>query len=292
MNKLAKIKLKEYAFVYSFFAFSIFYLSSFLINTTISNNTSNKPLPNAHAHNDYQHTQPLLDALSYGFTSIEADVYLIKRELYVSHLPPLFKNKNRTLTKLYLEPLFKRYKENGNQIYPDYNQPIYLMIDIKNKSEATYELLKKQLEPYQEMLSSWENNEPTLKAVNIILSGSRPIKNVLADSKRWVQIDGRLGDLGKNYHPQFMPIISGPYKDVANASFFNRKLDQPKLDHIKKYATQAATEGKSLRLWKTKQDQVTWNALLENGVDFLNTDNLKSLSNFLNNRSSPKGLNQ
>ena len=177
MNKFTIIKLKkEYAFAYSFFAFSFFYLTAFVIDTNTYSKTSNKPLPNAHAHNDYQHSQPLLEALSYGFTSIEADIYLMKGELYVSHLPPLFKNKNRTLTKLYLEPLFKRYKENGNQIYPNYNNPIYLMIDIKNKSEATYELLKKQLEPYQEMLSSWENNEPSLKGVNIILSGSRPIK--------------------------------------------------------------------------------------------------------------------
>lgn len=31
------------------------------------------PLARAHAHNDYVHTRPLLDALEHGFTSIEAD---------------------------------------------------------------------------------------------------------------------------------------------------------------------------------------------------------------------------
>ena len=33
-------------------------------------------LPRAHAHNDYMHERPLYDALSHGFGSIEADVFL------------------------------------------------------------------------------------------------------------------------------------------------------------------------------------------------------------------------
>ena len=34
-----------------------------------------QPLERAHAHNDYEHARPLLDALSHGFTSVEADVW-------------------------------------------------------------------------------------------------------------------------------------------------------------------------------------------------------------------------
>ena len=43
------------------------------------------PLPQAHAHNDYEHERPLLDALEQGFTSIEADVWLVDGELRVAH---------------------------------------------------------------------------------------------------------------------------------------------------------------------------------------------------------------
>jgi hypothetical protein len=35
------------------------------------------PLPNAHAHNDYHHPRPLLDALDAGFCSVEADVFVV-----------------------------------------------------------------------------------------------------------------------------------------------------------------------------------------------------------------------
>src|SRR5688500_18169484 len=42
-------------------------------------------LPNAHSHNDYEHKRPLLDALANGFTSVEADIYLVEGLLLVAH---------------------------------------------------------------------------------------------------------------------------------------------------------------------------------------------------------------
>jgi len=108
-------------------------------STNSSNYFSNIPLPQAHSHNDYLHPQPLIDALKLGFTSIEVDIYLLNDELYVAHNRPLFPNAEKTLTKLYLEPLFKRYKVTNGQFFSNNNQPISLMIDIKNRKNQTYE---------------------------------------------------------------------------------------------------------------------------------------------------------
>ncbi len=69
------------------------------------------PLPHAHAHNDYAHRRPLLDALAHGFTSVEADVFLVKGELLVGHTW-LDLRPGRTLEKLYLAPLARRVKAN------------------------------------------------------------------------------------------------------------------------------------------------------------------------------------
>jgi len=41
-------------------------------------------LRGAHAHNDYQHERPLLDALAHGFQSVEADVFLVEGKLLVA----------------------------------------------------------------------------------------------------------------------------------------------------------------------------------------------------------------
>src|SRR5215210_7907450 len=42
-------------------------------------------LPRAHAHNDYEHARPLLDALDRGFGSVEADIFLVDGALLVAH---------------------------------------------------------------------------------------------------------------------------------------------------------------------------------------------------------------
>jgi hypothetical protein len=61
------------------------------------------PTRRAHAHNDYEHTRPLLDALDQGFCSVEADVWRAKAERLVSHTP-LDLKAGRTLPALYLDP--------------------------------------------------------------------------------------------------------------------------------------------------------------------------------------------
>jgi len=44
-------------------------------------------LVHGHAHNDYEHPHPLLDALSQGFYSVEADVYYDGGRFKVAHNP-------------------------------------------------------------------------------------------------------------------------------------------------------------------------------------------------------------
>lgn len=75
-----------------------------------------------HAHNDYLHTVPLFDALSYGAGSVEADVWLVDGELLVSGVcvyrfiwglmaaPQVGHTRNalnpeKTLAALYLNPI-------------------------------------------------------------------------------------------------------------------------------------------------------------------------------------------
>jgi hypothetical protein len=57
-----------------------------------------------HSHNDYWRDVPLFSALSYGVTSVEADVWLINGTLYVGHeLEAL--TTDRTFDGLYIQPL-------------------------------------------------------------------------------------------------------------------------------------------------------------------------------------------
>src|SRR5438093_5049824 len=65
------------------------------------------PLLHAHAHNDYEHARPLLDALEHGVCSVEADIYLVDGQLLVAHDRQKV-SPTRTLQALYLDPLTER----------------------------------------------------------------------------------------------------------------------------------------------------------------------------------------
>nr|BFD86161.1 hypothetical protein StreXyl84_55620 [Streptomyces sp. Xyl84] len=69
------------------------------------------PLWHAHAHNDYAHPRPLLDALDHRFNSVEADIHLVDGELLVAH-DPADLDPRRTLASLYLDPLAARVRAN------------------------------------------------------------------------------------------------------------------------------------------------------------------------------------
>src|SRR3954469_7012674 len=64
------------------------------------------PLEHAHAHNDYEHARPLAEALEHGFTSVEADIWLVDGQLLVAHDRDKV-DTARTLESLYLAPLRK-----------------------------------------------------------------------------------------------------------------------------------------------------------------------------------------
>jgi hypothetical protein len=79
----------------------------------------------AHAHNDYEHTRPLFDALDNGFCSVEADISLVDGKLLVAHKASEARPE-RTLQRLYLDPLRERVKANGGRVYPNSPSKVWL----------------------------------------------------------------------------------------------------------------------------------------------------------------------
>lgn len=242
-------------------------------------------LPNAHAHNDYNHDRPLLDALAQGFTSVEADVLLIGDELYVGHDMPDGQHQLPTLKAAYLEPLVNHIKANHGKVYPGYDQPIYLMIDFKTEAEETYKVLKKQLADVQQILSVEKDGKLTDGAVRVFISGNRPFETVYQEDVKWVGIDGRPDDLDKNYSASFMPVISDNYFNIIKWDG-NGTIPDGDLKKVEKLAKQVHKQNKKLRLWAAPDNENTWKTLLSAGVDLINTDHLEDLHDFLVKSSS------
>ena len=243
-----------------------------------------EPLPQAHAHNDYHHPRPLIDALDHGFCSVEADIFAVGDELLVAHdrkdIAP-----GRTLRALYLDPLKARVKANGGRVYRD-GPPFTLLIDFKSEAEPTYRVLRNVLAEYRDMLIEEVDGRRQPGAVSIVVSGNRPMKMIAADRQRLCGIDGRLSDLGTDMPADLMPLISdnwGNHFRWRGEGEMSR-AEQQKLRSI---VGQAHAAGRQVRFWATPESEKLWAQLVAAGVDHLNTDQLARLQTFLQTRPAP-----
>jgi hypothetical protein len=236
------------------------------------------PLTRVHAHNDYEHTRPLLDALAQGFCSVEADIYLKEGNLLVGHeerdLRP-----ERTLEKLYLDPLHRLAEQNEGRIYP-HGPTVILLIDIKTDAESTYAALRPVLEHYEVMLTKFTDGGMQTNAVTVILSGNRPRETMLKEKNRLAAYDGRLSDLGKSLPVGFMPLVSDNF-EARFPSARGGALSEADGQKARAAIAETHREGRKIRFWATRDDPETWKRLLDLGVDLVNTDDLEGLAKFL-----------
>lgn len=236
------------------------------------------PRRQAHAHNDYVHERPLLDALDQGFMSVEADVILDDGELLVAHSRDET-TPDRTLRALYLDPLRQRIEKNGGFVYAD-KQPITLLIDIKTDGEATFTAINQLLGEYRDVFAWSEDGTLHPGPVVGIISGNRPIEMMTAASPRFAGIDGRLSDLDSEMSPDLMPLLSDNWTHYFS---WRGKGDFPatERDKLKRIVEHAHERGRLIRFWATPDNPAMWRVLRDAGVDQINTDNLQGLSHFL-----------
>ncbi|MEZ6120766.1 MAG: phosphatidylinositol-specific phospholipase C/glycerophosphodiester phosphodiesterase family protein [Pirellulaceae bacterium] len=240
-----------------------------------------RPLEQAHAHNDYYHDRPLLDAVENGFCSIEADVFLDEGQLVVAHSRSEI-DREKTLEKLYLIPLQALAVKNGGRIYAN-GPTITLLVDIKTEGESTYKALDQLFRKYADLLTSFNGEEVDQKAVTIVISGNRPEALMKSQSRRFAAVDGRLSDLEANKANSLMPVISDRW-----GAHFRWRGDGPMSneEHAKlnELVRQAHSQGKKIRFWAIPDNQAGWQVMADAGVDFINTDNLTDLRVFLDDR--------
>ena len=246
-----------------------------------------QPLPQAHAHNDYLHERPLMDALDHGFCSVEADVYLVDGQLLVAHEAKELKPE-RSLQKLYLEPLKARIAQHGGRVYPG-GPALGLLIDIKSEPEATYLALHDVLAQYADMLTTVDNGQVKPGAVNVVISGNRPQKRIAAQTKRYCGIDGRVSDLDSDQPAHLLPMIS----DNWTLQFKWRgvgAMPAKERQRLEDIVQRAHAKGRVVRFWATPDKESLWRVLVEAKVDLINTDDLAGLEKFLRNPSASSSL--
>lgn len=251
-------------------------------------------LERAHAHNDYEHDRPLYDALDHRFKSVEADIWLVDGELVVAHDAedvPQAAEQGRTLRSLYLEPLRQRVKQNRGSVYrgdPDY---FTLLVDLKSEANSTYLALHEELWRYRQIFTTFRAPGVKDGAVTAIVSGNRPRQLMQQQKVRYAAYDGRMSDLGVATDQTFVPLISDNWTNHFQWMGVG-PMPPAEREKLRSIVATAHANGQRVRFWATpevtpdgnvtpEQREAVWRELLAAEVDYINTDDLVALEQFL-----------
>ena len=241
----------------------------------VATTESTKVLYKAFSHNDYWREHPLHDALSYGFNCVEADLWPINGELYVSHERPTA-DPAITFERLYLKPLVERIQQNGGKVYPQSDRPFYLMVDYKATGTEIYTLLKQQIEPYKQYFCAVENDTYREGAILFFLSGDRPMQSLPQETTRFTFLDGKIKEVGQGVPATLAPVVSDNY-----SAFFKWKgegeMPVEELQKMREIIAAVHKEGKLFRWWGAPDTEQFKRFFLQEGVDLVGADDLKTL---------------
>ncbi|KAK0778118.1 Altered inheritance of mitochondria protein 6 [Friedmanniomyces endolithicus] len=167
------------------------------------------PIP-CHSHNDYWRHVPLFDAISWGCTGVEADVWLFDEELYIGHnLASL--TRNRTFQSLYVNPLVDLLDRmnpqtdfvnaSGHGVFDtDPSQTLVLLVDFKTHGPEAFPVVSRQLEALRSKgyLTFWDGQKVNSRAVTVVATGHAPfnlVANASTSTHRDIFFDAPLDKL-------------------------------------------------------------------------------------------------
>ena len=224
----------------------------------------------AHAHNDYEHDRPLLDALDQQFGSVEVDLFWRDGQLAVAHTPWEFRGE---LEPLYIAPLVTLVNARGS-VYGD-GRPFTLWIDLKDDSDALTESIHNLLAAYPDVFSQYDgDSEVRARPVDVIFTGA-------AAKERYVTANTRVARRDANAFSQSDPEANArwsfsalPHADIAPGAAAAQT-------QYRDVTAAAHARGYGVRIFGAPDDDANWCAQRNAGVDFIGTDRLEDLATVL-----------
>lgn len=220
----------------------------------------------AHSHNDYEQKVPFWYALGAGAKSIEADVYLVDNNLYVSHEQKDIQ-KERTFDNLYLKSI-----EKALELGIIKDQPIQILIDLKTDGESTLKKVISEISKYPKITAA--------KNVSFVISGNKPSPEKFIMYPDFITFDYQsLQNLTAQQWGK-VGLVSLNFKDysVWNGKGGMTVEDLPKVMEVIK---KAKSFKKPFRFWAIPDGKTSWEFFAHAGVDFINTDHPKECADYL-----------
>jgi alkaline phosphatase len=230
------------------------------------------------AHNDYAQPNPFYDAYTLRVGYVEADIFLKDDQLFVAHHQNEIKN-DRTLERMYFNPIKKEISNNKGWAYPDTTLQLKLMIDLKTEGIPTLHKLVAQLKSFPELI--------TAKGFEIFISGNVPSPERWDEFPFFINFDGRPGI---QYSPNQLKRITLISSGFGTFSKWDGKGDLSEKDknRIDSLIKVVHSLEKKIRFWSTPDFENGWKTLCLLNVDIIGTDHVPELVQFISQSARSK----
>lgn len=225
----------------------------------------------AYAHNDYENSRPLVDAVTLGYRGVEADIFLVDDVLRVGHDEGSARD-GGTLELLYLRPLQELLTRCGPLVST--RAPFFLALELKEQSAAAYDSLLALLGRYDTLLRATKPNHSLPPQLTIVLVGWHPASltaNVAVDTMlAWQQRISRAPTTPLNERVRLLSIDYGKTMGRWWVTSGGRKRW---LAAIR--AAKDAAPDRLVRAHNVPLDRRVYRELFAAGVDLIGTKELR-----------------
>ena len=184
----------------------------------------------------------------------------------------------RTFSKLYLNPILQEIKKNNGQIYPQKDLALQLLIDLKTPADETLAALVKILKPHEAVLAP-------KGPVKIVVSGNTPSPEAFVKYPTFIFFDGRPEIQYTTQQLARVGLISQAFQKYSR---WNGEGELPEKDRkaLTRVIDQVHNQNKKIRFWATPDNIHTWKMMMNLKVDYLNTDKVVQMGDYL--RTAPR----
>ncbi|MCF8358786.1 MAG: hypothetical protein K9H26_08520 [Prolixibacteraceae bacterium] len=256
----------------------------FMLFLGINGMSQENIIPNLVLTQEFESEKDIWPTFTQGVVHYQAHIMYIYGEIYVTrHMPDSANHTMPTFSSSYLLPIYSQYKKNRGKIHENYDDEMYLFIDIKFDPKKTYKKLWEQLSPYHEMLTYRRGPQWHEGKLKIVFVGNAPMRTFQQERICFATAQGTIEDLERNFDNKVMPLIGIDFEeDIAWNGVGKMPFDE--FMKFKEVIRKSHEQGKKIRVYNCPEDENVWDVMLTSGVDFISAPNPAKFKAFIESR--------
>jgi hypothetical protein len=259
----------------------IFVVVLFLSLGIIRGNAQVQLMPNLVSTQEFVTAKDIWPTFTQGVVHYEAQVMYIYGEVYItSQMPDSANHTMPTFQSSYLLPIYSQYKKNQGKVHANFDDEMYLFLNIKFDPKKTYHKVWEQLSPYHEMLTyrvgpKWHEGK-----LKVIFVGNAPMRAFQQERVCFVAAQGTVADLSKNYDNKVMPLIGIDFNKEVDWNGVG-KMPFDEYMAFKDIVKKTHEQDKKVRVYNIPNEEAIWEVMHAAGVDMISSNDPARFQKFM-----------